>query len=391
MVFAVTAFRWQYRGMSSSHISQSVSSEELYARRLWAMGMLFFLTISSELLFPLESISLHGFLAWMLFITITIVLHAPQLPAFPIMLVTQIVYALSTLPNLQNHRYVCMFANIALLSCYDGKAYFNASARWATARLLIVVYFFAAFHKLNLGFLDLTTSCAAKFEDNIRLVYPFFPKTGLLGIYGTLALELAFALLLCSKRAWRFTALIAVLFHVVLSFDYIKTFINFSGVMIALLTVTFASPQKTPLFHHPKYLKFLPLLLAASVYAQVFIGEPPLLHITLVHIALLTFAFGCIVALYESLDFPSMTSSFAARIVLLLVLLNAASPYLGIKNRGAFNMYSNLQITHESSNHLIIPKSFDLLHFQSRTPEGFLGVLFPRESDNGIPNNQCVW
>jgi len=377
--------------MSNAQITPLASSEELYARRLWAMGMLFFLTISSELLSPLESISLHGFLAWMLFIALTIVLYAPHLPAFPIMLGTQIVYAISTLPNLQNHRYLCMFANIALLCCYDGKSYFNANARWATARLLVVVYFFAAFHKLNLGFLNPSTSCAALFEDNIRLVYPFFPKTGLFGIYGTIVLEFAFALLLCSKRAWRIAALSAVLFHLMLSFDYIKAFINFSGVMIALITISFASFRYTPRFHHPTLFKLLPLLLVSSVFAQVLFAEPPLVHIALVHIALLIYACGCFTALYRSLELPAMTPSLAARTVIAVVLLNASSPYLGIKNRGAFNMYSNLQITHENSNHLIIPKSLNLFHFQSQTPQGFLGVIFPQESDNGIPNNQCVW
>ena len=47
-------------------------------------------------------------------------------------------------------------------------------------------------------------------------------------------------------------------------------------------------------------------------------------------------------------------------VVPLLVLLNGLSPYLGLKTRTAWQMYSNLNLAAATSNHLLVPSSLDL-------------------------------
>ena len=51
--------------------------------------------------------------------------------------------------------------------------------------------------------------------------------------------------------------------------------------------------------------------------------------------------------------------------LLALALLNGASPYLGLKTRSSFTMYSNLRLEADYSNHLVAPPSGDALGFLS--------------------------
>ncbi len=44
----------------------------------------------------------------------------------------------------------------------------------------------------------------------------------------------------------------------------------------------------------------------------------------------------------------------------LLVLLNGLGPYVGLKLRSAWQMYSNLSVDDAGSNHLLIPRSLDI-------------------------------
>ena len=56
----------------------------------------------------------------------------------------------------------------------------------------------------------------------------------------------------------------------------------------------------------------------------------------------------------------SFKLNFAEIIILLLVVLNGLTPYLGLKTRTGINMYSNLRIEPDFSNHLIVKKSLAL-------------------------------
>ena len=63
---------------------------------------------------------------------------------------------------------------------------------------------------------------------------------------------------------------------------------------------------------------------------------------------------------------PGATRSYAW-LFAVLVLLNGLCPWLGIKDRNSWQMYSNLRLEPGASNHWIIPRSLDLLGLQSDT------------------------
>ena len=53
----------------------------------------------------------------------------------------------------------------------------------------------------------------------------------------------------------------------------------------------------------------------------------------------------------------------------LLVVLNAATPYVGLKTQSAFTMYSNLQTEDGRWNHVLIPESVRVFDMQDDTVE----------------------
>jgi hypothetical protein len=68
--------------------------------------------------------------------------------------------------------------------------------------------------------------------------------------------------------------------------------------------------------------------------------------------------------------------SRAAWVFAALVVLNGITPILGVKNRNAWQMYSNVRIEPEYTNHWLFPRSFDLLGLQSDKVE-IVGIDHP--------------
>jgi len=86
--------------------------------------------------------------------------------------------------------------------------------------LVLLMYGFAVFHKLNTGFLDPTTSCAVHFYERAART-PLVPlRLGALGedaryaiVAAVLALEAAIPILLAGRRTWFVGIAVGVLFH----------------------------------------------------------------------------------------------------------------------------------------------------------------------------------
>jgi hypothetical protein len=76
------------------------------------------------------------------------------------------------------------------------------------------------------------------------------------------------------------------------------------------------------------------------------------------------FGFAVLVALtrstvFEQTDDVSVRYSAPNVLLVALALLNGLCPYLGIKTRSGFSMYSNLRVEPGYSNHLFMPASGD--------------------------------
>ena len=260
-----------------------------------------------------------------------------------------------------------------------------------------VFYFFTFFHKLNADFLNPDVSCAVRFFE--QAVSPFgfaaLPGVGWLAILATLAAELLLAVGLAMPR-WRQAAcMLGAGFHMLLALDAPHIFYNFSAVMFAVLWVCLpASTASAWIARQPggrfgrfHFLAGYALIVGLSwwfpaeawrVTAFGFSGLWLAFAITLLTRAGILgrrnlFLFAR--ASRRSSAPPSPLDEierfqgrrYAGVLLLLpaLVFINGLSPYLGLKTRTAWQMYSNLNLSPYDSNHYLIPYSLDVGGFMA--------------------------
>ncbi|MEL6984619.1 MAG: HTTM domain-containing protein, partial [Actinomycetota bacterium] len=117
-----------------------------------------------------------------------------------------------------------------------------------TARVILLVFYsFAAFAKLNTGFLDPIESCA-RFFANQSLSFWQLPEVSgdnpLAPIlpFIALAVELAVPVLLILRPTRRFGVVLAIVFHLVLTLDLRQHFYDFTLALLPLFSL-FAPPR----------------------------------------------------------------------------------------------------------------------------------------------------
>ena len=306
------------------------------------------------------------------------------------------------LPVVPNHWLLTGIVSLAIVGAATagalrgGRAGLQLGALYQTltphVRLSAVIfYFFTFFHKLNADFLNPDVSCAVRFlEQTLAPVgLSALPGMGPVVIGATLAVELLVAVGLAIPR-WRYAAcLLGAGFHLLLALDAPHIFYNFSAVMFAVLWVCLPASRAAWMARQPSgrlgrfhFLGGYALIVglvwwfparAGWVMAFGFSGLWLAFALTLLRYAGLMGR--CNVAqiaraLRRARARPTPLAPIEARLrlrsagVLLLVpalvVLNGLSPYLGLKTRTAWQMYSNLNLDTDSSNHLIIPYSLDV-------------------------------
>ena len=258
----------------------------------------------------------------------------------------------------------------------------------------VIFYFFTFFHKLNTDFLNPEVSCAVRFlEQTLAPFAPLglaaLPGVGAAVIGATLAVELLVAVGLAVPR-WRAGAcLLGAGFHLLLALDAPHIFYNFSAVMFAVLWVCLPASRAAGIARQPggrggrfHFLGGYALIVglvwwlpteAWVVAAFGFSGLWLAFALTLLRRAGLLGRYNVVrfaAAARRSLPCPAPRAPTearpgrrSARVLLLvpaLVLLNGLSPYLGLKTRTAWQMYSNLNLAAEYSNHVLVPYSLDV-------------------------------
>ena len=323
------------------------------------------------------------------------------------------------LPFVPNHWLLTGFVNLTILCAASSlkirawRSPLRSSELYRTftpyVRLeVIIFYFFAFFHKLNADFLDPSSSCAVTFLGHITDPFslPSLPALDSLAIFVTLGVEFLLPIGLAVPRLWLPAVLLGAGFHFFLALDVVKIFYNFSSVMYALLWVCIPPSAAAPLFQVPHRLAWAvrskPVwrsvvrlffnrfhFLAGYVLTLALCWQYPELSLGLnaVGFSLLWLALALTLFVTvgyawrrfraraeKDLTFPviplfqrgkrSSAGGFPGRGFLLLipflVFLNGLGPYLGLKLRSAWQMYSNLSVDNSGSNHFLIPHSLDI-------------------------------
>lgn len=330
-----------------------------------------------------------GFVALLIFATSTLLLMKPSSTKRLLYLSgLGTIEFFIRLPQMPNHFFILGVVNIAVLVSIlfqrggdgEGRGWFFRISPFLRL-CFVAIYGFAAIAKLNSGFFGDESSCAyvlANKEfawlgldwDFTR--FAFFPYF----IAGT---ELFIFLCLTLKKCWPYAVAVASLFHTSLSLTPVSQGLGFTFVLVALLSLFVSEEAVTATTNFVKQkqlrvgrkvpmdlLKYL-FCACAAVLALSYLVVSKSEFITTITRWLLSLLVLSITAIFLAVvsikyrNTPPAVPQFKVRGFIevplaLAVFLTGFSPYLGLKTRPAFTMYSNLVTEDNKSNHFLIPR-----------------------------------
>lgn len=344
---------------------------------LWAVAGIFHYFSILGVFTPASS---HYVLSLLVFVAaVFLILKPKSLAVLNTYCFLQVVEVLYMMPEVPNHWLLTFFVNCTILASYIYRSEDREAKLFAAIRLeLIIVYIFAFFHKLNFDFFNLEHSCAANFYRQAAVWFKFLPTSDAFlkaVIYGTLATECLIVVLLSTKRFRKFAILLGLFLHFGFTLTIEKHFYNFSAPMFVLLLsfLTEESFLRVRDHYGARCLRLIRALLMTFMLVVFALGFL-ILKVSIYHYyilavnglwfacsAFIIFTFLC---LYRDLSAVRFKFYFSELYVFVfLVFLNGISPYLGIKTRTAWQMYSNLWVSHQGSNHFVVSRSLDVFGY----------------------------
>ena len=285
------------------------------------------------------------------------------------------------MPAVPNHRWVLVATGLTiLLGSYQTSPIdlVNPRAIFSLRWILVVVYFFAALAKINSDYFNPEISCAWIFSSETLKLHGMQASSGsiLTALLSVLVEALLPIVLVCSRTRW-LGVVVGVIFHIGLSLHFLKYFGNFSAAMFVLLvswlpeeSCKFLYQELTERWTRTKRLWIASII--ALVALEWFDQLSPSTYVILRHFIYLSFAGYLLLLVCKSSPLTPSRDAISKRaigtpylIIVVIMLVNGLSPYLGLKTRSALSMYSNLRMEPEYSNHLFMPKSPDLFGFFS--------------------------
>jgi hypothetical protein len=243
--------------------------------------------------------------------------------------------------------------------------------------ILLVFYSFAAFAKLNEGFFDTTRSCAL-FYTNQWLGSWGLPTLASgtaapLAIAGlTTAIELAVPVLLVIRRTRPYGVMLGFVFHFAISLDLHQHFYDFTAVLLALFTL-FIDDSRTAEWEARAVADDRPFAVVAAasmlLTAAAVLPPSPVTNWLLGPGAFLVWLPVGLVLVMRVARLPAgerrrlriVPVGIAGTLLVLLVVFNGMTPYLGLKTAYGFNMYANLSTVDGDSNHFLIRRTAELV------------------------------
>jgi hypothetical protein len=262
---------------------------------------------------------------------------------------------------------------------------------------MVMLYAWAAFHKLNRDYFDPQVSCAAVMANAVASQLPFVPNAAWaqpVAIAGSILVESAIPLFFCVRRLRWIALLVGAGFHIflVLSPYPSNRVYNFSALLLALyflfapfdlarrLDELWAAWNAQHSWLFPRIKQAAAWGGAALVFVlgggTVFRAQSVVWHRLLVGVPVgvfLLYACVLVAALVLALRgcerrLHAFRRLFAVPLWLLpaclLVFLNGLSPYVGLKTETSFAMYSNLRTEGGATNHFVIRRPWRLAGFQ---------------------------
>ena len=254
---------------------------------------------------------------------------------------------------------------------------YSPIGRW----LLIIMYFYGTFHKINPGFMSLDSSCALPFIDGFPLPQAIIDLqiSQYAAIWGTLILESVAMVLLLTTRTKYYGMLLGMSFHFLIGISSFGTLAHFSTFALALHTLFLPSSIGQQVYGTswiPDFLKNESNFKVATivfVLLQVFFGLHLLMtfDVYLVNSLFAIFGATLMVLVFKygrvrSVDAPYRLKSswLALNLIPVWFFVHCMSPYIGLGTGGALTMFSGLRTEGGISNHYLIPTPLRLFPYQ---------------------------
>ena len=327
-----------------------------------------------------------------------------------VFMLLQLYHVYSSMPSVSNHWLLTALVNLTILHAlvyliikrktfYIDKVEFLETFAPLVKIELIILYFYAVFHKLNSGFFDTSGSCAVEFILQQNGYYNFMSSAKsllTLNIYFTLLVETLIPVLICIRKTRYWGILLGLLFHCAIAYNPINGFYDFSSFVFAiyfLFTGTSFSDKISSIFRNfksrkshfkDKLLQFN--LVNLAIFAVILAGSVAAIYIAnkefsdfFRHIIWTAYSGIFIIAFIMTMaarkndkqaESPSFSvAHYSLLLVPFLVFLNGLCPSLGLKTESSYAMFSNLRTEGGTTNHYIMPASLQLFDYQKDVVE----------------------
>ena len=313
------------------------------------------------------------------------------------------------MPIVNNHNFVQGIILITILICFIysiikyrsdfTKTKFYESFAPVLRLEIIIVYFWAVFHKLNTGFFNSKISCATVEIFNIKDIAPFLPAPDWflhINPYLTLSIEGLIPILLIIPKTRIYGLALGICFHFILGFQY-PGFTLFVYSLYSLFipstsydriknrvyelrdTISEAFPRisyykswKKMVFGNIvtnvvliSLIFFILRILMKGDFKTSFLLSREGLYLIFGIFLGIAFIYFVVMKLKELRIDEGMILIPQKKWLLIfpaIVFLNGLFPHIGLKNIQVFAMFSNLQTEGGRTNHLLIPSSFQLFN-----------------------------
>lgn len=370
---------------SSGHTTPTSARRRHWFARLWAVATLVYFASNADARPMSVLVALS---------TLPVLFRPGYLPFFVGMVCVQLVGLVAQVPHISNHWTLVSAVNAAALVSLAALAWRRRDGSegaipernrdWgagfvATVHLLVpLVYGLAALHKLNADFLNPQVSCAV--DLSARLLGDVARESWLAEatIWGTLVVEFGLATLLAVRRTRVAGVMLGLAFHAVLGLMPGLGVYDFAAAMCALYVLVLpreawmavvggdSDRQRRRRRWAGRAITAATICLAALYLAHTGLWwalDSRVLEASLregarwMVIALLVAGLlrvGLTAGVRTASDGGGRRLLWAHYLVVAAFVLNAASPYLGLKTTYSLTMFSNLRTEGASPNHLVV-------------------------------------
>ena len=234
--------------------------------------------------------------------------------------------------------------------------------------ILVTMYFYGIYHKLNLDFLNTDVSCA------VELYKPLASYVGLennqvghlLAVYITFVVEGIAILGLLITKFRTLGLVVGIPFHIAIGFTGYRFFMDFSTIVLTMyalnvnnesinrfntwLKETLGPQWKVNLISRMRQFGALGFLIFVLIHNRKVSAEEFMPIFALYSIPL--YLFLTIFVKNENGE-QSLSKSGLIYIIPFIYFINGSSPYLGLKTESSIAMFSNLHVEAGQTNHLI--------------------------------------